>query len=60
MPPRAADLGDVGKYREELEKSRVRVKELEDEVRRAKERVKHQQVIHGAMFAEIKPDERGE
>jgi DNA-binding response OmpR family regulator/chromosome segregation ATPase len=39
LPPRAAEVGDVGKYREELEKSRSRVKDLEDEVRRAKDRV---------------------
>src|SRR5205085_9411098 len=39
LPPRAADLGDVVKYREELEKSRARVKELEDEVRRTKDKV---------------------
>ncbi|HYJ08441.1 MAG TPA: response regulator [Polyangiaceae bacterium] len=39
LPPRAAEVGDVGKYREELEKTRARVKELEDEVRRAKDRV---------------------
>jgi DNA-binding response OmpR family regulator len=39
LPPRAAELGDVGKYREELEKARARSKELEEEVRRAKARV---------------------
>jgi len=38
LPPRAAEVGDVVKYREELEKSRLRVKELEDEVRRTKDR----------------------
>jgi CheY-like chemotaxis protein len=38
LPPRAADLGDVGKYREELEKTRARVRDLEDELRRARDR----------------------
>ncbi len=38
LPPRAAERGDVGKYREELEKSRNRVKEIEEELRRTKDR----------------------
>ncbi|HEY1534448.1 MAG TPA: response regulator, partial [Polyangiaceae bacterium] len=33
--PRAADLGDTSKYREEAERLRARIKELEDEARAA-------------------------
>jgi len=33
--PRAAELGDTSKYREEIERQRARIKELEDEARAA-------------------------
>ncbi|HEY2408404.1 MAG TPA: response regulator [Polyangiaceae bacterium] len=33
--PRAADIGDVGKHREELEQQRARIRELEDDAHRA-------------------------